>query len=259
MDSVSISVLPTFLDESGEVGQTFRRHGTNVNEYPGAIGTIAGGFASRNPNTHLSSMSPFHAVQKEMYEEGRLLPLIAPEDYISRGILPADSEVRFDQMTDGTKVVYVVREGQPRVRALAYAEASLVCTGIATDINPFAKDPSGSTKQFLKSEYMFLCRTGIQRRHYDEKDDGTGQKGWSKNGEHIEAYYFPFTENGIFQYVVMNHPELMGPTSAVISFSLIDFKDGREKVAGLSEIIGKHPLYSRVTSKIPISPTQFFH
>ncbi len=224
VDSVNVSVLPTFLDESlGEVGQTFRRHGTNVNEYPGAIGTIAGVFASRNPRADLTLMSPFHAVEKEMYDEGRILPLLDPQEYVDRGILPADSEVRFDQLANGTRIIYVMGEGQPVVRAVAYDEGSLVCTGIATDINPFAKDPSGSAMQFLKSEYMFLCRTGISRKHYEEKDEQDVHKGWTRNDEHVEAYYFPFTEGGVFGYVKRNHPELMGPTSAVITYSLIDF------------------------------------
>ena len=254
VDSVSVSVLPTFLDESlGEVGQTFRRHGTNVNEYPGAIGTIAGGFANRNPRADLTLMNPFHAIEKEMYEEGRILPLLDPQEYVDRGILPAGSKVRVDQLSDYTRIIYVMREGQPVVRAVAYDEDSLVCTGIATDINPFAKDPSGSAKQFFKSEYMFLCRTGIPINHYEEKDGQNVHKGWTRNDEHVKAYYFPFTERGVFGYVEGNHPELMGPTSAVITYSLIDFENGREKVLDLVRAIGKHPMYSRAGSKIPFT------
>ena len=256
VDSVNVSVLPTFIYENGEVGQTFRRHRTNVNEYPGAIGTIAGGFASRNPKIDLSKMSPFWAIQKEMYEEGRLLPFLDIWEYIDRGIIPTDSKIGFDELTDGSRIAYVMKEGQPRVRALLYDEADLVCTGITTDIHPFAKDPTGAVKQFLKSEYMFLCRTGIPKRHYDEKDERGAQKGWTRNDEHTEAYYFPFTVEGISQYVTKNHPELMGPTSAVIAHSLMTFERGDERIMDLVRGIGKHPLYSRVPSPIPFASTR---
>ena len=253
VDSVNVSVLPTFVDESGEVGQTFRRHRTNVNEYPGAVGTIAGGFASRNPKIDLSKMSPFWAIQKEMYEEGRLLPFLDIREYTERGIIPPDSEVGFDELTDGSRIAYVMRSGQPRVRALLYDDANLVCTGIITDIHPFAKDPTGAVKQFLKSEYVFLCRTGIPRKHYDEKDGQDIQKGWPVNDEHVDAYYFPFTVEGISQYVTGNHPELMGPTSAVITHSLMTFERGGERIMDLVRDVGKHPLYNRVPSHIPFA------
>ena len=257
VDSVNLSVLPTFIDGESEVGQTFRRHGFNLNEYPGSIGTIAGGFATRNQKIELSKVNPFHGMQKEMFEEGRLLPSLKEEDYKERGIIHPDAEVEFGNLDDGTRIAYVSRKGQPKIRALLYDESDLVCTGIATDINPLAKDPSGSKKQYIKSEYMFLCRTGIKRKHFDEIDEQGIQKGWPRSDEHTDCYYFPFTEEGIHDYVNKNHSESMGCTGSVISYSLIAFDNGMESIRRLAREVTRHPLddhpfYSRLGTIIKI-------
>jgi len=101
--------------------------------------------------------------------------------------------------------------------------------------------------KFKKRNNFSKCRKGG-----DETDIW---KGWPKSEEHVEAYYFPFTERGISEYVMMFHPELMRPTSAVITYSLIDFGTGRKGIAELTREISKHPLYSRIHSKTPMHAT----
>jgi len=248
---INVCIAMTIMNGDKEELFTFDR-GFGLGEYPSRGDSreerleicVAGGIDTQY--TH-----PHDAVYKELFEEIGVLPNLGDQEfnYKQKGIVPLHANMLFGTLNDSTRIVLVtdhIGEYKSKFQFNETPVNNMVCTGIATNADPYDIDTSGNPIPHYRPELLYSVSTDLQR----EDIEGS----WVRGQEHLDINFIPFSKDDLGAYLLNRYLNILPTGHAALmsagkqKFGINWFNDVLKQTNERYPIESTHPFYAKVVS-----------